>query len=92
MLESHSSNELLFAANKKLRAESNVIAVKKVSIILNTDKASKYSADEALALIIDARLTKSSFQLIRSGTLEKEHNIYPTHSHVRDAKLKRVVK
>ena len=88
MLESHSSNKLLFAVSKKLRDESNVIAAKKVSNISNTDKASKYSTDETLALIIDALLTKSSYQLIRSGALEKEHNLYPTYNDVRDAKLK----
>ena len=88
LLESHLSNELLFAVSKKLRDEPNVIAAKKVSNISNTDKESKYSADEALALIIDARLTKSSYQLIRSGALEKEHNINPTYNDVRDEKLK----
>ena len=49
---------------------------KNVLNISNTDKATKYSADEALALIIDASLTKASYQLIRSGALEKEYNIY----------------
>ena len=48
----------------------------------------KYSAGEAMALIIDTRLPKFSYQLIRSGTLEKEHNFYPTYNDVRDAKLK----
>ena len=66
MLESYSSNELLFAASKKLRDESNAIAAKKVSNISNTDKASKYST---LVLTIDTHLTKSPYQLIRSGAL-----------------------
>ena len=88
LIESHSSNELFFAANKKFRDESVVIAAKNVLNISNTDKATKYSADEALALIIDASLTKASYQLIRSGALEKEYNIYPAYNDVRDAKLK----
>ena len=88
LLESHSSNELLFAVSKKLRDKSNIIAAKRVSNISNTDKENKYSVDEALTLIIDAHLTKSSYQLIRSGDSEKEHNIYPTYNNVRGAKLK----
>ena len=72
LIESHSSNELFFAANKKFRDESVVIAAKNLLNISNTDKATKYSADEALASIIDASLTKASYQLIRSGALEKE--------------------
>ena len=88
LLKSHSSNELPFAASEKLRDKFNVIAAKKVSNISNTDKASKYSADEALALIIDACLTKSSYPLIRSGVLEKENKLYPTYNDVRDTNLK----
>jgi len=45
------------------------------------------SKDEALCLLLDARLTKASYQIIRNQATEKGFDIYPPYNDVRDAKL-----
>nr|XP_047123016.1 uncharacterized protein LOC124806296 [Hydra vulgaris] len=68
--------------------ESIVSPAKNDFNISNTDKATKYSADEALTLLIDVSLTKASYQLVRNGALAKEYNLFPAYNDIRDANLK----
>lgn len=45
-----------------------------------------YSVDEALALVIDTKLTKSQYTLIRLQAKNKNANLYPSYNNVREAK------
>jgi len=45
-----------------------------------------YSVEEALALIIDAKLTKSQYTLIRSQAKQRNANIYPAYNKILEAK------
>lgn len=48
----------------------------------------KYTSDEALALLVDLKLTKYQYQNLRTQAQNKNANIYPTYNSVRDAKIK----
>lgn len=45
-----------------------------------------YSEDEALALIIDAKLTKSQYTLLRLQAKQRNANIYPAYNKIIEAK------
>ena len=45
-----------------------------------------FSPNEALSLILDCSLSKRSYQNLRSKTLEKNSNIFPSYNNVRIAK------
>jgi len=47
-----------------------------------------YSEEEALALIIDAKLTKSQYTLIRLQAKQKNANIYPAYNKVIETKTR----
>lgn len=47
----------------------------------------KYTNDEALALLVDLKLTKYQYQNLRIQAKNKNANIYPTYNSVRDAKI-----
>lgn len=85
---SYSSTELLHAASIGLRAEGKSSLAQKTASIMRDDnrEKSEYTPNEALILLIDARLTKSSYQLLRSSAGAKGHNIYPSYNDVRKAK------
>ena len=38
-----------------------------------------YSCTEALALLLDCRLSKLDYQSLRNGALEKGNNLYPSY-------------
>lgn len=63
--------------------------VKLRRIIKRSEKEEKgipYTADEALALYIDCRLTKRDYNLIRKGARERCHNLYPSYDEIIAAK------
>lgn len=77
----------------KLLKQSTSTTPTRASKILNsfknsTLKVEKYSNDEALALLIDAKLTKKQYTLIRLQSKKKFSNLYPTYDLVREAKKK----
>lgn len=47
-----------------------------------------YSAEEALSLFIETKMTKNQYQKIRSGAVAKGANIYPSYHKLRAAKKK----
>ena len=49
--------------------------------------ALKYSADDALALIMDAKLSKSQYTLLRVQAKQRNVDLYPTYNEVGEAKL-----
>lgn len=46
----------------------------------------KYTADEALALMVDLRLTTSQYEHLHSHAKHKNADIYPPYNHIVDAK------
>ena len=86
LTDSYSTNELLFAASEIFKKESNYAAAKKVLNVNQQIESSRYTPDEALAMIIDTGLSKSAYQVIRSGAVEKGCDLYPTYNDIRKAK------
>ena len=96
----HTFNELAYTTQMGLRASGNLHASNIIRDITQDDpsKASQYresmehvsegvlSGNEALSLIVEGRLTKYSYQLIRSVSLCKNCKLYPPYGCVLDAK------
>lgn len=77
----------------KFASAGNKSAAKLIDIISNKENADKLlkifnketlmmSGEEALALLIDANLTKHTYQLLRNKALEKNHHLYPPYNQV----------
>lgn len=96
-----SAVELAYATQMNFRAEGNNQAAKILKDITNTpSKAHEYcnalknqtttytklSADEALSLLIEAKLSKSQYNLIRRQVKEKNCHIYPSYDEILKAK------
>jgi len=47
-----------------------------------------YSEEEALALMVDAKLTKSQYMLIRLNAKQNNSNIYPTYNKIVETKTR----
>ena len=84
---------LLSAAIKKLQLDGrrqDAIVLRKIMESSEDGtclKGSKmYSPDEALALLLDCRLSKQDYQMLRSGAKGKGASLYPSYNHVREAK------
>jgi len=67
--------------NQLLRSEENNNNETDSSIIL-------YTADEAIALIEDAKLTKYQYEHIRMEAIQRNANIYPSYKKINVAKKK----
>jgi hypothetical protein len=93
------TEELAFATKRSLRSDGNLIgsqildhacdpaeAVHVQKLIYEDIVQRPYSADEALALLISANLTRERYNLIREDAMQKGHNLYPSYSQVRKAK------
>lgn len=94
-----SSEELIFAAEMKLRSEGNKDAAKIIKAVtsdtlghcsnMHTTKAFlSYSCDKALSIIIEGELTKSQYNFLRQSAIELGCPIYPPYDHVLQAKKK----
>lgn len=46
------------------------------------------NADEALSLLVNAKLTKHQYQLIRLNAKENDYDIYPPYNLLREAKTR----
>lgn len=47
-----------------------------------------YTADEALALIIEAKLTKFSYSMLRKGSKQRKADIYLSYNKIKESKIK----
>jgi len=80
----YSSTELLGASASCLRDEGKIVEAKCL-----TDAAriyTQYNGDDALALLLDANLTKSSYQLLRNQAVNRGSTLYPSYHYIREAK------
>lgn len=96
------TSELIFATELRLRSDGRPEAAKLLSrsrtvlspnqeIKKNNQTTSKnaqspLSSDQALALFLDAKLTKRSYQLLRNNAKENNFDIYPSYNKIREAK------
>lgn len=62
---------------------------RKIKILESIEKdaeLTKYTPDEALALYIDAKMTKHQYELVAHGAASRNSNIYPSYHRILDAK------
>lgn len=102
LVETYSKEELTFAAQHTLRLSgqrdaANILrevtetSPKRATQIKKawkspTKEPVKYSPEEALALFVDGRFTKHSYNLMRFGAKNHNANIYPTYDIIVKAK------
>ena len=100
--QSTSSAELTFATEMSLRGEGKRTAAKLVHEVASTSpnrpykilkvlkeagtKPTCYTEDEALGLVIEGKLSKHQYSLIRSQAKERNANIYPSYNNIVKAK------
>lgn len=74
---------------KIVRQLLRVSPQRKIKILESIQKdteLTKYTADEALALYIDAKMTKHQYELVAHGAASRNSNIYPSYHRILDAK------
>ena len=97
--EGNSPEEIISAARSTLFTEGSRISAelmdnmlsspgrpKKMKNALEAKSCIPYTADEALAYIIDTKLSKNQYMKTRIGAKKRRANIYPAYSHILDAK------
>lgn len=100
--KSQSCDELRFALEQELKSSNNNVEAtivhkisnissnrkRKISDILNqnSDEIIPFTPTEALALLVEAKLSKSQYNLIRFGAMARNANIYPSYLQVQQAK------
>ncbi|KAK4883413.1 hypothetical protein RN001_006732 [Aquatica leii] len=75
MRKEHTVQELAYATQMSLRAQGNLLASNVIS-------------NEALSLVVEGKMSKSQYQLIRSVSVQKNCKLYPPYKCVLDAKKK----
>ena len=77
-----------------MKSNNNLSGMKLMDVITNKDSANRLlkstqksenvrlSAEQALALLIEANLTKSAYKLIRATALDNNHDLYPSYAEV----------
>lgn len=79
--------DLLNACKKNLRfSGENVCNQKSASENNSTEPVTMFSPDEALALFLDAKLTKAQYTVLRNALLSKNIKVLPEYRHVATAK------
>ena len=85
---------MLRSSEKKLRLDKNSSGVQLMDVIVDPDSANralksikkpeslKLSPEQALALLVEANLTKSAYNLIRANALKANHDLYPSYEQV----------
>ena len=89
-----SSSELLYAAMRQLREEGRPKDANIVQKLIDADcdgcidlkDEAVYTPDEALALLLDCRLSKEDYHSLRSGAVAKGSQLYPSYHLVLEAK------
>lgn len=94
-LRSQNEAEVLqYATQMKLRADGKLNTAKIVKTVTEettiTQKPTyrQYTPDEALGLVIGAKLTKYQYNLMRQGAIDHNCNIYPNYEAVTQSKKK----
>lgn len=64
------------------------VSIRKMYKNRNKSVSSSYTADEALSLIIDAKLTKNSYLILKKGSKLRNADIYPSYDQIKMAKNK----
>ncbi|XP_065679128.1 uncharacterized protein LOC136093881 [Hydra vulgaris] len=85
IIHMYSTNEILYAASRSLKKDGRNAEAISVKSILYTPQASLFS-DKALALFLDANLSKATYQLLRNNALDLDSAIYPTYHDLKSAK------
>lgn len=99
-----SPQELSYAAQMQLRAEGKLdsAAVMKDIVFSTPKRATKYkeayakisqsvipySSDKALSIVVEAKLTKFQYNIIRNAAKDNNSNIYPNYETITAAKKK----
>ncbi|XP_064107418.1 uncharacterized protein LOC135216213 [Macrobrachium nipponense] len=89
-----SPHRLTYATSKVLRKKGRSRMAKSLAQISTENQCTSsenitecsFSANEALALILDCGLSKRSYQNLRNKTLEKKSKVFPSYNDVRSAK------
>jgi hypothetical protein len=89
IVEKYSSHELLYASAKRLKRDQKFKEAKIVKQIQKNEAITigTYSKEKALALLTDAELSKSNYQLLRNSAMEMNCPLYPPYNDVKLAKL-----
>ncbi|KAL4126446.1 hypothetical protein QTP88_010668 [Uroleucon formosanum] len=104
ILNENSNDKIIFATKTILYSDGNRAAADllKQSTEYSPQRALKikhtynnrlsvvksYTADEALALIIDAKLTKFSYSMLNKGSKPRKADIYPSYNKIKESKIK----
>ena len=87
VLDSIPASDLLEACNKIIRvSDGNNSELNASSNSFEKEDASILSPDEALALFLDAKLTKHQYSIIRNTLILKKKNVFPEYRHIYKAK------
>ncbi|KAJ4437537.1 hypothetical protein ANN_17682 [Periplaneta americana] len=101
--KSGSTDELVFVTQVSLKSSGKTDAAKLIESAMSTptratkiltsykktspESVKKYTSNEALALIIDTKLSKHQYSILRLGAKCRNADLYPTYNSVREAKL-----
>ncbi|CAH0556720.1 unnamed protein product [Brassicogethes aeneus] len=93
-LRKSDSNELLFAVQMNLKANGKKTTAKSIRNLVQKNNIpnepdgskSQLSSERALALTVDARLSKRQYQELRNIAKENNSNLYPPYNQIREAK------
>ncbi|KAL4104515.1 hypothetical protein QTP88_019810 [Uroleucon formosanum] len=104
ILNENSNDKIIFATKTILYSDGNRAAADqlKQSTEYSPQRALKikhtynnrlsvvksYTADEVLALIIDAKLTKFSYSMLKKGSKQRKADIYPSYNKIKESKIK----
>lgn len=92
--QSHTAEELCYAAQMSLRSSGEVMSSKKVKDVitpaplptLSKTQHTPLSIDEALSVIVEAKLTKHQYNVIRNSMKKHNCHLYPSYDAIREAK------
>ena len=93
------TDELTFAAKSSVYAGGSRLAAeiigdalsspskpKKIKKALNMEPPIPYTADEALAWMLDSKVNRDSYQLTRTQAKKRKADIYPSYKKIQEAK------
>ena len=93
-----SLHQVLMQSYYKLKDEGRELDAQIIKKMMKSEKDGSciqtecYSCTEALALLLDCRLSKLDYQSLRNGALEKGNNLYPSYNNIRNEKKRCIPK
>ncbi|MBY0580758.1 MAG: hypothetical protein K2P53_03655, partial [Rickettsiales bacterium] len=88
LVSKYNVNELLYAASKSLKRDKRFIEAKVVKKIYNKKLSTEsLTSEQSLALVLDANLSKETYQHLRNNALPFS-SLYPSYHLVKEAKNK----